>query len=100
MARTHNRIVDAEPEPEPVDESTLPPVPLWPIWIGMAIAAAGLVLFAVYPNGWMFWLGLPLSEIPLWIAFWRRWDKAKKLGYREPESFDAVPQAGEIWGPP
>ncbi|MGQ0844661.1 MAG: hypothetical protein ACT4QF_11045 [Sporichthyaceae bacterium] len=91
--------MEDEQEEAPVDESTLPPVPIWPIWVGMVCAAAGLIVFALHPNNWTFWLGLPLSEAPLWFAYWWRSDRAEKLGYTRP-NYNHVPEPGVSWGPP
>lgn len=87
-------------EEQAVDESTLPPVPIWPIWAGMVGAAAGVIVFALYPNNWTFWLGLPLSQVPLCIAWWWRSSRLVKLGYTRP-GYDDAPDPGiGAWDPP
>lgn len=100
MARTHNRIVDAEPEP--VDESTLPRVPIWPIYVTGAFALIGAVLFLMHPTDPMFWIAQLVFGAPLLFVWEWRWEKARKLGYREPKSPGAAPDGdfGGMWGPP
>lgn len=88
------------PQPE-VPPVALPPVPMWPIWVGVVIALVGAVLFVMHPTDPMFWIAQLGFGLPLLIAWDWRWERAKKLGYAEPKG-SGSPDAdfGGMWGPP
>ena len=95
MDPTHSRS-----DAEPVDESTLPRVPIWPVCTAAILALLGAILYVISPTASVFWIAVVIGGTSIGVSAGWHSRAARQAGYREPE-YSSIPDGdgGGLWGP-